>query len=57
VARTLRPRGWRMLMPDIRQVALGMAQEGLVEITQKNRVLPTDAQPRGPIRIRQARSQ
>jgi hypothetical protein len=45
---------WRSLMEPVREAARGLADEGVVEITQKGRrVDPTSA--RGPVRIRRVR--
>lgn len=52
VARSLSPNSWRLLMPQVRQVAAQLAQTGFIQVTQRGTVLnPTDAW-RGPIRIR-----
>lgn len=55
VARQLRPESWRELMPSIRRVASELAQNRLLEITQRGlKILPN--QPfKGPIRIRMAK--
>lgn len=42
---------WRALMPDIRRVAARLAEQGLIEATQRG--APVDAErARGPIRLR-----
>jgi hypothetical protein len=51
VARTVKPQGWRALMPVVRDVAREMAREGIVAVTQKGHALSTDETWRGPIRI------
>jgi hypothetical protein len=44
--------GWRAAMPSIRDVAVRMAREGIVTITQRGATLDPDAIMRGPIRLR-----
>lgn len=51
VARRAEPNGWRALMPEVRTAAAHLAARGLAAITQRGRVLPSDVEPRGPIRI------
>lgn len=51
-ARAIGGEGWRELMDDARDVARGLAREGLVEITQRGEVLDPDSEWRGPVRIR-----
>ena len=51
VARSITTEAWRKLMPLIRDVAREMANERLVEITQKGKRVSTDDVWRGPIRI------
>ena len=52
VVRNLSPNGWRLLMPRVKQVAVQLAQAGLICITQKGVVLNPAEPWRGPIRIR-----
>lgn len=52
VARRVRPHDWRDYMQVVRDVAYGLAQRGLVEITQKGIVIDPSIPARGPIRIR-----
>ncbi len=51
VARHLAPSGWRPLMPQIREVAVGMARQGRLEIRQKGVTQSPDTPLRGPIRL------
>lgn len=51
VARALSPDGWRGLMEDVRQEAYRMADDGLVDITQRGDVVDGRT-ARGPIRVR-----
>ncbi len=55
-ARSLRPDGWRPLMPAIRRVAATLAREGRLRITQRERAVSADEieqnRVRGPIRLR-----
>lgn len=50
-ARALSPDGWRDLMEDVRQEAYRMADDGLVDITQRAHVVDGRT-ARGPIRVR-----
>jgi len=43
---------WRALMPSVREVAVKLAQEGRVLITQRGATLNPDVSTRGPIRLR-----
>lgn len=52
-ARALDPSGWRARMDAVRDAAVALASEGLVEITQKGE--PVRPPFRGPIRIRRPR--
>jgi len=51
VARALDPDGWRDRMDAVRDEAFRLADEGVIEITQKGRVVDGRA-ARGPIRLR-----
>ena len=42
---------WRPLMPEVREVAYGMADRGRLEVTQSGRVVDGRS-ARGPIRLR-----
>jgi hypothetical protein len=42
---------WRPLMPEVREVAYGMADEGRLEVTQSGRVVDGRS-AHGPIRLR-----
>ncbi|PQE02337.1 hypothetical protein MPNTM1_04035 [Mycolicibacterium parafortuitum] len=44
--------GWRALMDDARAIARELATAGVVEITQRGKVVDPGAEWRGPIRIR-----
>lgn len=44
--------GWRTLMPRVRSVALGMARDGVLDITRQGAALDPDGEMRGPIRLR-----
>ena len=52
VARQLRPKGWRDLMPSIRRVAAGLAQRGELDITQRGLPVAPTEPFKGPIRFR-----
>lgn len=52
VARALAP-DWRPLMAPLRHVALALAAEGRISVTQKGR--PAGPDPRGPIRLSPAK--
>ena len=54
-ARALAPAGWRELMEDVRQEAYRLADDGLVDITQRDRVVDGRTTA-GPIRVRLRRS-
>jgi len=55
VARSMFPSNWRKHMDEVRQVAIGLQQEGKVTITQKGE--PVDMNHiKGPIRIKIVRS-
>jgi hypothetical protein len=49
-ARALSPEGWRRLMPAVREAAAALADDGLVAVTQKGRVVDPRA-ARGPVRL------
>jgi hypothetical protein len=51
-ARAVGGENWRDLMDDARDIARELARLGVVEITQRGKVLDPDATWRGPIRIR-----
>lgn len=57
VARALAPQAWRPLMPQVRAVAVTMANEGRVEIRQGGRAVDPNGVLRGPIRIGRPASQ
>jgi hypothetical protein len=46
---------WRDLMPEAREVARELANDGHVHITQRGEVLDPNGDWRGPIRVRAAR--
>lgn len=50
-ARMLAPENWKVLMPQVRAVAVAMANDGLLDIRQGGRTLARDAPLRGPIRL------
>lgn len=50
-ARALASTGWRPLMPRVREVAITMAREGLLEIRQGGRTVSPGQPMRGPIRL------
>ncbi len=50
-ARLLAPNDWRPLMPSARAVAITMARQGLLSISQRGRILSPDEPLRGPIRL------
>ena len=52
VARALSPTAWRALMPHVREVALQMAQRGLLDISQGGQSVALDGSWKGPIRIK-----
>lgn len=53
-ARTLQSdeRGWRALMPRVREVARQMATDRQLSITQRNATLDPGSVLRGPVRLR-----
>ncbi|WP_134201675.1 DUF3253 domain-containing protein [uncultured Algoriphagus sp.] len=51
VVRRMYPESWSEFLPDIRQKAFEMYQEGEILITQKGKLLDKEALPVGPIRI------
>jgi Protein of unknown function (DUF3253) len=53
-ARALAPNEWRQLMPQVRALAVAMAQAGLLEIRQGGRTVVPDGPLRGPIRLGRA---
>ncbi len=55
VARGLDDTHWRSLMPPVRDVARRLAQQGVIEVTQRGRVLDADEAWRGAIRLRARR--
>jgi hypothetical protein len=54
IARVLAPDDWRSWMEPVRAAARALADAGLLEITQRGRVIDGHA-ARGPIRLRLAR--
>lgn len=52
VARALDAEDWRALMPSVRDVAVMLAREGAIDITQGGVPLDPDAPLRGAIRLR-----
>jgi len=55
-ARAVGGDGWRELTAQSRTIALALARNGDVEITQRGNVIDPEARPRGPIRIRARQS-
>lgn len=53
-ARALAPTEWRLLMPQVRAVAIAMAGQGLLSIRQGGHVTPIGEALRGPIRLGRA---
>ena len=53
VARALSPHAWRVLMPHVREVAMQLAQRGLLDISQGGQSVVPDGLWKGPIRLRQ----
>jgi hypothetical protein len=51
VARSLSD-DWRALMPAVREVADQLIAEGVMECTQRGRVIPSAVLAKGPIRLR-----
>ena len=51
VARSLSD-DWRALMPAVREVADQLIAEGVMECTQRGRVVPSAVLAKGPIRLR-----
>ncbi|QEI06328.1 DUF3253 domain-containing protein [Pigmentiphaga aceris] len=51
VARQLAPDDWRPLMPQVRAVAVALADKEALSIFQKGLVVPHDLPFRGPIRL------
>jgi hypothetical protein len=51
VARTLTSTHWRAVIPKVRELAVAMAADGLLEIRQGGRVIPNGDPLRGPIRL------
>jgi hypothetical protein len=54
-ARRLAPDDWRDRMPEVRAAACQLADEGVIQITQKG-VVVDGRSARGPIRLRSASS-
>ena len=54
VPRLLFPSAWRACMPRVRAVAIRLAKQGRIDITQKGQVLVVEKEEdiRGPIRLR-----
>ena len=53
-ARAVGGQSWRDLMDDARDVARDLARSGVVEITQRGKLLDPKGEWKGPIRIRTA---
>jgi len=51
-ARAVGGEGWRELNAESRSIALSLARDGEVEITQRGDAVDPNQSPRGPIRIR-----
>jgi hypothetical protein len=51
-ARAIGGEGWRDLNAESRSIALSLARDGVVEITQRGAAVDPDRPSRGPIRIR-----
>jgi len=43
---------WRAVMPSVREVADQLIAEGVMECTQRGRVIPSAVLAKGPIRLR-----
>lgn len=52
-ARALAPGDWRRLMPQVREVAVALAKDGIIDIRQGGRVQPPHLPLRGPLRLAQ----
>lgn len=50
-ARALAPDEWRPLIPKVREVAVAMAKNGLLDIRQGGQTVSPDEPLRGPIRL------
>lgn len=50
-ARALAPDEWRSLMPQVRAVAITMANSGVLDIRQRGKTVKPDEPIRGPIRL------
>ncbi len=50
-ARALAPDDWRPLMPQVRAVAIDMAESGVLHIRQRGKTVKPDEPIRGPIRL------
>jgi hypothetical protein len=55
-ARAIGGDGWRQLTEQSRSIALALARDGVVEITQRGAAVDPDRPSGGPIRIRPASS-
>jgi hypothetical protein len=51
VARRIDANAWRPLMPQVRDVAIRLAREGIIEVTQRGAPISLDSF-HGPIRLR-----
>jgi hypothetical protein len=51
VVRRMYPESWRAFLPDVRQKAWELYQEGEILLTQKGKPLEKNKKPTGPIRI------
>ena len=52
VARALSPEDWRALMPQVRDAASRLAQQGKIEIAQGGKAVSSIGPWKGPIRLR-----
>ncbi|MGF1450504.1 MAG: DUF3253 domain-containing protein [Opitutales bacterium] len=55
-ARRWRPQDWREAMDEVRKAARRLARSGELVITQGGKVVPPDADIKGPIRLRLGRN-
>ena len=52
VARAVAPENWRVLLPQVRDVARRLARQGKIEIAQGGQAVSADGLWTGPIRLR-----
>ena len=52
IARALSPEDWRALMPQVRDAASRLAQQGKIEIAQGGKAVSSIGPWKGPIRLR-----